>query len=69
MGWGAPGLGDDLGWGGEATRDAQVCGGGPTPLGLLERDVRCEDEECIIKICSLRVSASTTTPTAMETGT
>ena len=21
--WGVPGLGDDLGWGGEATRDAQ----------------------------------------------
>ena len=41
MGWGAPGLGDDLGWGGEATRDAQGCGGrgGPTPLGLLERDI------------------------------
>ena len=28
--------GDDLGWGGEATRDAQGCGGGPSPLGLLE---------------------------------
>ena len=41
MGWGAPGLGDDLGWGGEATRDAQGCGGGPPPLGLglLERDI------------------------------
>ena len=38
MGWGAPGLGDDLGWGGEATRDAQGCGGGPPPVGLLERD-------------------------------
>ena len=36
---GAPGLGDDLGWGGEATRDAQGCGGGPPPLGLLERDI------------------------------
>ena len=43
MGWGAPGLGDDLGWGGEATRDAQECGGGPTPLGLLERDIRVEE--------------------------
>ena len=39
LGWGAPGLGDDLGWGGEATRDAQGCGGGPPPLGLLERDI------------------------------
>ena len=41
LGWGAPGLGDDLGWGGEVTRDAQgcTCGGGPTPLGLLERDI------------------------------
>ena len=28
LGWGAPGLGDDLG-----------CGGGPPPLGLLERDI------------------------------
>ena len=37
--WGAPCLGDDLGWGGEATRDAQGCGGGPPPLGLLERDI------------------------------
>ena len=42
LGWwgvftGAPGLGDDLGWGGEATRGAQVCGGAPPPLGLLER--------------------------------
>ena len=36
---GAPGLGDDLGWGGEATRDAQGCEGGPSPLGLLERDI------------------------------
>ena len=39
LGWGAPGLGGDLGWVGEATRDAQVCGGGPPPLGLLERDI------------------------------
>ena len=39
LGWGAPGLGDDLGWGGEATRDAHGCGGGPSPLGLLERDI------------------------------
>ena len=34
LGLGAPGLGDDLGWGGEATRDAQGCGGtrcAPTP--------------------------------------
>jgi hypothetical protein len=30
---GAPGLGDDLGWSGEATRDAQGCEGGPLPLG------------------------------------
>ena len=40
LGWGAPGLGDDLGCGGEATRDAQVCGGGPLPLGLLEGGIR-----------------------------
>ena len=40
LGWGAPGLGDDLESGGEATRDAQGCGGGPHPgLGLLERDI------------------------------
>ena len=39
LGWGAPGLGDDLRWGGEATRDAQGCGGGSPPLGLLERDI------------------------------
>ena len=39
LGWGAPGLGDDFGWGGEVTRDAQGCGGGPPPLGLLERDI------------------------------
>ena len=44
MGWGAPGLSDDLGrWGGEfeaaRARDAQMCGGGPPPLGLLERDI------------------------------
>jgi hypothetical protein len=32
-------FGDDLGCGGEATRDAQVCGGGPPLLGLLERDI------------------------------
>ena len=31
----------DLGCGGEATRDAQGCGGGPSPLGLLERDIMC----------------------------
>ena len=35
--------GDDLGWGGEATRDAQGCGGGPPPLGLLERDIKATD--------------------------
>ena len=39
LGWDAPGLGDDLGWGGEAICDAQGCGGGPSPLGLLERDI------------------------------
>ena len=39
FGWGVLGLCDDLGWGGEATRDAQWCGGGPAPLGLLERDI------------------------------
>ena len=41
MGWGAPGLGDDWGWDGEAICDAQGCEGGPSasPLGLLERDV------------------------------
>ena len=39
LGSGTPGLGDDLGWGDEATRDAQGCGGGPPPLGLLERDI------------------------------
>ena len=39
MGWGAPGLVDYLGWGGEVTRDAQGCGGRPPPLGLLERDI------------------------------
>ena len=39
LGWGAPGLGDDSGLGGEATRDAQECGGGPSPLGLFERDI------------------------------
>ena len=32
LGSGAPGLGDGLGWGGEATRDAQGGGGGPLPL-------------------------------------
>ena len=42
LGWGAPGLGDDLGWGGEVTRDAQGCRGGPPPLGLLERDITCD---------------------------
>ena len=42
LGWGAPGHGDDLGWGGEVTRDAQGCGGGPSPLGLLERDITQE---------------------------
>ena len=42
LGWGAPGLGDDLRWVGEATHDAQGCGGGPSPLGLLERDIRVE---------------------------
>ena len=44
MGWGALALGDDLGWGGEASRDAQGCGGGypPLHLGLLERDIRIE---------------------------
>ena len=41
LGWGVPGLGDDSGWGGKATRDAQGCGGGPPPLGLLERDINC----------------------------
>ena len=40
LGWGAPGLDDDLGWGDEATRGAQGCGGAPPPLGLLERDIR-----------------------------
>ena len=39
LGWGAPGLGNDLGWSGEATRDAQRCGGGHPPLGLPERDI------------------------------
>ena len=39
LGRGAPGLGDDLGWGGEATRGAQGCGSGSPPLGLLERGV------------------------------
>ena len=37
MGWGALALGDDLGWGGEATRGrrgAQECGGGYPALGL-----------------------------------
>ena len=38
MRWGAPGLGDDLGWGDGATRDAQGRGGGPPPLGLLETE-------------------------------
>ena len=28
-----------LGWGGEATSDAQECGGGFPLLGLLERDI------------------------------
>ena len=37
--WDAPDLGDDLGSGGEVTRDAQGCGGGYPPLGLLERDI------------------------------
>ena len=36
---GAPGLGDVLGWGDEATRVDQGCGGGPLSLGLLERDI------------------------------
>ena len=39
LGWGAPGLSDDLGWSGEAARDAQGCGGGPPSLGLLESDI------------------------------
>ena len=34
LGRGAPGLGDDLGWDGEATRDAQGCGGRFPLLGL-----------------------------------
>ena len=43
MTWGGllqPSVIDDLGWGGEATRGAQGCGGGYPPLGLLERDVK-----------------------------
>ena len=39
LGWGAPCLGDDSGWRGEVTRDAQGCGGEPPLLGLLERDI------------------------------
>ena len=35
--WGALALSDDLGWGGEASRDGQECGGGSPLLGLLER--------------------------------
>ena len=36
-------IGDDLWWGGEATRDALGCGGGPPPPGLLERDIICDN--------------------------
>ena len=46
LGWGAPGLGDDLEWGGEATRGAQGCGGGPPPLGLFGGDISLIEPGC-----------------------
>ena len=57
MGWGAPGVGDDLGWGGEATRGVQGCGGGPPSLGLPGRDIRAVKFDGIFAQISVRTQS------------